>query len=239
MSEVKKTVTETKETAAKTKETVTELAADSLKTKETVKKRGRPKGSKDKKPRKSSVRESPVLDGGYHNLDLKEGDNAKLMRVNMELFNLPTFDIYKATPDEINERLNTFFNIYFAADLKPTVAGMAMSLGINRVTLNKIVNDQPINDHGTMSTLPPSSVYNLKKAYSMMENFWESYMNGGKINPVTGIFLAKNNFGYVDKQETVLTPNTKQDNDYSMDEIKERYRLSEPAATELLEDKES
>ena len=33
-------------------------------------------------------------------------------------------------------------------------------------------------------------------------------MTSGKINPVSGIFLGKNNFGYQDKQEYVVTPNT-------------------------------
>ena len=56
-----------------------------------------------------------------------------------------------------------------------------------------------------------------------MENMWENYMNSGKINPVSGIFLGKNNFGYQDKTEYVLTPNTNTDNDYSADEIRERY----------------
>lgn len=36
----------------------------------------------------------------------------------------------------------------------------------------------------------------------------EDYMLNGKINPVSGIFLMKNNFGYTDKSEVVLTPNT-------------------------------
>ena len=37
------------------------------------------------------------------------------------------------------------------------------------------------------------------------------YMQNGKINPVSAIFLAKNNFGYADKQEYVLTPNQQQE----------------------------
>ena len=32
-------------------------------------------------------------------------------------------------------------------------------------------------------------------------------MQNGKITPVSGIFLGKNNFGYKDQQEYVLTPN--------------------------------
>ena len=33
-------------------------------------------------------------------------------------------------------------------------------------------------------------------------------MQNNKINVVAGIFLGKNNFGYQDKQEYVVTPNT-------------------------------
>ena len=45
----------------------------------------------------------------------------------------------------------------------------------------------------------------------MMEELWENYMQNGKINPVSGIFLGKNNYGYADKQEYVLTPNQQQE----------------------------
>lgn len=33
-------------------------------------------------------------------------------------------------------------------------------------------------------------------------------MINGKINPASGIFLGKNNFGYQDTQEYIVTPNT-------------------------------
>ena len=56
---------------------------------------------------------------------------------------------------------------------------------------------------------------------------WETYMNSGKVNPVAGIFLGKNNYGYQDKTEYVLTPNQQNDNDYSADEIRERYIASD------------
>ena len=55
-----------------------------------------------------------------------------------------------------------------------------------------------------------------------MENLWESYMNSGKINPVSGIFLGKNNFGYQDKTEYVVTPNTQHDY-YDPEDIRRRY----------------
>ena len=62
-----------------------------------------------------------------------------------------------------------------------------------------------------------------------MEILWENYMQNGKINPVSGIFLGKNNFGYQDKQEMVLTPNTNNEPDYDVEAIKKR--LSSPTST--------
>ena len=59
-----------------------------------------------------------------------------------------------------------------------------------------------------------------------MEDLWENYMQNGKINPVSGIFLGKNNFGYQDKQEMVLTPNNPE-SDYNAKDIADRYTLPE------------
>jgi hypothetical protein len=42
----------------------------------------------------------------------------------------------------------------------------------------------------------------------VLEELWEDYMLNGKINPVSGIFLGKNNFQYADRQDVVVTPNT-------------------------------
>ena len=69
----------------------------------------------------------------------------------------------------------------------------------------------------------------------MMENLWENYMQNGKINPVSGIFLGKNNFGYQDKTEYVVTPNTNSDSDYSTDDIRKRYAI-DSESKQLLSD---
>ena len=82
--------------------------------------------------------------------------------------------------------------------MKPTVNGLCNSLGISRDTLCQWKN-------GNYRTSSHSDV--IKKAYNILENLWENYMQNGKINPVAGIFLGKNMFGYTDKQEVVVTPN--------------------------------
>ena len=149
------------------------------------------------------------------------GDNTKFMKVNMVLFNMDKVDMKDA--EAVQNRINEFFMLYTENDMKPTVAGMAMALGMSRQQLWAIKNDQPANGQGWKYDLPPAVSDAVKKAYFLMENMWETYMNSGKVNPISGIFLGKNNFGYSDKQEYVLTPNTQSDNDYDADAIRERY----------------
>lgn len=38
----------------------------------------------------------------------------------------------------------------------------------------------------------------IKKAIMILEEMWVDYMQNGKLNPASGIFLAKNMFGYRD-----------------------------------------
>ena len=172
-----------------------------------------------KKKQKPRGGNSPVI--GMNGYDLEPGDNTKFLTVNMALFNMEKIDMTDV--DAVQNRLNEFFMLYGQNDMKPTVHGMAMSLNMDRRTLWAITHDAPLGARGNLSTLPPSVTDAIKKAYFLLENLWETYMNSGKVNPVAGIFLGKNNYGYQDKTEYVLTPNQQSDNDYDADAIRERY----------------
>lgn len=149
------------------------------------------------------------------------GDNTKYLTVSLKLATLPDIDLYD--PEQVQARLTEFFQIHADNDLKPTVAGMGLALnGMDRRRLWEIRSGAKRGGH-TDYDLPTSVVDLIKKAYKMMENLWENYMQNGKINPVSGIFLGKNNFGYQDKTEYVVTPNTQSDSDYNADDIKKRY----------------
>lgn len=169
---------------------------------------------------KAKQKNSPVI--AMNGYDLKEGDNAKFMKVNIQLFNMPDIDM--TSSEAVIERLTEYFNLFFENDMKPTVAGMAMALnGHNRHWLSAVANDRPLGGRGQHANLRPEVASIIKKAYNMMEQLWEQYMTSGKVNPVTGIFLAKNHFGYVDKQEHVVTPNVEDTSTYNVDEIRNRY----------------
>lgn len=207
----KKTVS-TKETVSE--ETVKETGLEPVEDKKPVKKKGKPRGGNNwLKPENM--------------LSLEDGDNTKFMTVQMALLNLPDIDM--ENPEEVQNRLNKYFALYAQYDMKPTVAGMAIALnGHNRQWLYAVTHDVASGGAGYKIALPPSVAVLIKKAYFLLENLWESYMNSGKVNPVAGIFLGKNNYGYQDKTEYVLTPNQQSDNDYSADEIRERYIMEEP-----------
>ena len=150
------------------------------------------------------------------------GDNAKYISVNLKLFNLPPIDLHQ--PDQVQERLTKYFEIHFEADMKPTVAGMAMALGIDRRRLWEIKTNAPTTNKW-LDDIPTPVKDSIKKAYDFLETLWENYMHNGKINPVSGIFLAKNNFGYQDKTEYVLTPNTNSVSPVDKEDIMSRYPI--------------
>ena len=153
------------------------------------------------------------------------GDNTRIVQTNMKFFDMPRVDL--KNPEAVRERLVEYFRIYGEADLKPTVSGMAMCLGVDRRRLWEIKTGTAVGGT-TMNDLPRETLDLVKKAYEILETSMENYANAGKINPVMAIFMMKNHFGYQDKTEYVLTPNQKQDSDYDADDIRKRY-LSDSA----------
>ena len=168
-----------------------------------------------KKPRGVS---KDMADGKW--LQTEPGDNTKIVLTNMKFFNMPAIDLHD--PNAVQERLCEYFQIYGDADLKPTVAGMGMALGLDRRRLWEIKTGNYVNVGG-YKDLPTETVDLIKKAYEILETSMEAYANAGKINPVMAIFMMKNHFGYQDKTEYVLTPNQKTESDYDADDIRKRY----------------
>ena len=166
-----------------------------------------------KKPRGVS---KDMADGKW--LQTEPGDNTKIVLTNMKFFNMPSIDLHD--PNAVQERLCEYFQIYGDADLKPTVAGMGMALGLDRRRLWEIKTG---NYTSSTPKLPRETEDLIKKAYEILETTMEAYANAGKINPVMAIFMMKNHFGYQDKTEYVLTPNQKQDSDYDAEDIRKRY----------------
>lgn len=126
-------------------------------------------------------------------------------------------DVSMREPEQVKVRIGQYFQLCADDDMKPSVAGMALAFGVDRTTLWKWAN-------GVDSAYVPAESRNLiKKAYQVLNAQMENYMQNGKINPVAGIFLMKNNMGYVDKQEVVLTPNQQLGDQVPAEDLEKKY----------------
>ena len=103
-------------------------------------------------------------------------------------------------PQAVEERLNQYLQYCMQRDMKPSVESMALAFGTNRMQLWRWVN-------GVECNIPEESRYAIKKGYNIMNQLLAQTMMDGKINPVSAIFLMKNNMGYRDQTEVVVTPN--------------------------------
>lgn len=148
----------------------------------------------------------------------QKGDNAKFLRNALAAYNLPTIDIGDAKA--VEERVGWYFNHCIENDMKPGIAGLCNALGISRMTFfnwqSKGSRDR--KEHQIIA----------QRAKAILEDMMEQYMMNGKVNPVSGIFLMKNNFeGYYDRQDVVLTPGNPLEPQKSESELKELYAAND------------
>lgn len=151
---------------------------------------------------------------GLSKVNTSEGDNRKYLQMALESFDMPAVDFEK--PETVNARIKWYFERCCANDVKPTVSGLANALGRSRINLWQI-------KVGERRSSQPEITEAINRAYRILEEMWENYMLNGKINPVSGIFLGKNNFEYADKQEVVVTPNNPLGDLVNADKLVEHY----------------
>ena len=138
------------------------------------------------------------------------GDNTKYLLHSLKIAQLPKIDTKNI--EQLEKRIIDYFSVCAEDDMKPSVSGLALALGTDRRRLWEWRETETDVRSDT-----------IKKAYQMLNLLMEEYMQNGKINPVSGIFLMKNNFGYSDKQEFVLTPNNPLGEQKSNEELEQRY----------------
>lgn len=143
---------------------------------------------------------------------LEPGDNVKYLGNALAIYNLPEIDT--SDIEQVQKRIEEYFNICIENEVKPSVEGMALALGVDRRT---------VYQWSVGETRKETHTPTIKKAYRLLNVLMADYMQNGKINPVSGIFLMKNNFGYADKQEVVLSPNNPLGEQKDTEEIRQKY----------------
>ena len=170
-------------------------------------KRGRPKGTKNNVKISRPDRKEQT----------EPGENTKYLLHDNKLSSLPAININDQ--QAVNDRINEYFNICAVDDIKPSIASLALSFGVSRFTLFDWLN-------GRNKTITNNlCILTIKRAYDRINSYYEHMMNNGKINPVAGIFLMKNNMAYQDTTNYVISNNENQV--MSLPDIAERAGLLE------------
>ena len=124
------------------------------------------------------------------------GDNTKYIDHSLRLAELPKVSM--SDPAAVADRVTEYFRICSDDDMKPSFVGLAVAFGMDRITLYRY-REGIIGKHEDVRII-------IKRASALLDLQMSDYMQNGKINPVSGIFLMKNNFGYQDKTEVVVSP---------------------------------
>lgn len=125
--------------------------------------------------------------------NLKPGENSRFIRNAMLVAGLPPIDI--SDEKQVEERIIWYFNHCAEQDVKPTMAGLALSLGVDATTVTSWRREEY-----RAATHSPV----IKRAYGIMHALWQDYMQNGKINPVAGVYLGANMFGYQNTNNVVI-----------------------------------
>lgn len=141
--------------------------------------------------------------------------NARFTMQTMQLMSLKPLDVRICQPQELEERCIYYFQTCNDNNTRPSIAGFAFAIGIGRDTLLRYIRGE--------SKCPLDNLQVINRFYMALNAMIEDYMQSGAINPVSGIFLMKNNFSYKDTQDFVV--NNKQETVISEDKLLEEANL--------------
>lgn len=147
------------------------------------------------------------------------GDMSRMISNALALSKMGKIDMHD--PEAVERRVDEAFMFMIEHDMKPTIESVALAFGTNRTTMWRW-------KEGVETDIPEASRNAIKRAYTLTNQLLTQTMVDGKVNPIPAIFLLKNNHGYKDQTDVVVTPNNPlQDMDAS--EARKRLVDSIPA----------
>lgn len=186
---------------------------------------GRPKGSKDTKPRSMAHKpweQSPII--ADQQKELPAEYNARRIGFMMDI--MPTEPLDYSDVEEMERRFARYLQKCAEWGMKIGNQAAYLAIGINKDHVYDWVNRANVNK---------SRSEFIRKVQYICATYREGLMEDGKINPVTGIFWQKNYDGMRDQQEVVLTPNASPLGEQADAEaLKQKYLENTYGVTEAL-----
>lgn len=116
---------------------------------------------------------------------------------------------------EVSARTDQFLDLMESNGVPLTIEAYSYALGVARTTLSDYISGRiklPEDVHALLSRMREMAQANLAIRLDAEDK-----------NPASKIFLAKNNYGYSDRQEFVVTPNNPFGDIQSPDQIAAKY----------------
>ena len=160
-------------------------------------------------------------------IQVEPGDNAHYVIFNKSIMDLPDINIHDL--GELENRIDEFFGMCASADMRPTVSGLAMSIGIDRRRLWEVANEK--HSHSVVvNKLPVDCANAITKAYRLMELMWESLSINSRLNPMAIAFFGINHFQYQDVKNITIAPvvNDPLGDLLSEEELRKKYMSAIP-----------
>lgn len=178
--------------------------------------RGRPKGSKDSKPRAMTHKpweSSPVIKNAAD--DMPDEYNSKMVQFTMEIMPAEPLDIQDV--DEMERRFVRYVETCNRYGMKVGNLAAYMAIGISK--------EQAWEWENVTKGMPRRTAF-IKKVRQFCAVCRENLMADGKVNVVTGLFWQKNYDGLKDQQEVVLTPNNPMGDQVDAESLRNKYLAS-------------
>lgn len=132
----------------------------------------------------------------YGAMDVKPGDNAKMLKDAIAFHEMELPPIDTRDPKQVNDRIFEYYDFCIDHDVKPTLMGIANWLGVSTDTLNRWRRGETRKDSGLDQV--------IERHRAILEDLMQQYMMNNKIMPANGIFLLKNMYGYKDQVDHVV-----------------------------------
>lgn len=129
--------------------------------------------------------------------------------------------------EQLQEDVGEFFDVCNNTQTVPTITSLALWLGVDKTT---------IYEHANNSNSPFSNI--LKNVITYCHSIIQNGTVEGKINPVTYIFISKNDYSMRDDKNITVTPTTsdsKVNSQETMDAIQKQLQEENVANAEYTE----
>jgi len=141
-------------------------------------------------------------------------EKSKKILVHVQLGAMPKVDM--TDEKQVAQRTAEYFEICCKYSINPTIAGYSLALGISRIETYRVQAGQRVKNREVTEI--------VQRAYSTISAYAEEEMMDGKINPVAGIFLMRNNMGYTNNDNPVVTNDDPLGEIRTADSIMSKYK---------------